>query len=102
MTNSHLINIPYNIVWRSSELSLSLKKRLVKALVWSVALYGCESWTLRRSDGVMIAAFEMWVWRRILRINWHDKQSNEWVRTRLGLAAKNELLAAIRKRKLVP
>ena len=100
MTNSHLINIPYNLVWRSSKLSLSLKKRLGKALVWSVALYGCESWTLRRSDGVMIAAFEMWVWRRILRINWHDKLLNEWVRTRLGLAAKNELLAAIRKRKL--
>ena len=84
-------------VWRSSKLS---KKRLGKALVWSVALYGCESWTLRQRDEDMITAFEMWFWRRILRINWHDKLSNEWVRTRLGLAAKNELLAVIRKRKL--
>ena len=79
---------------------MSLKKRLWKALVWSVGLYGCESWTLRQRDEDMSAAIEMWVWRRILRINWHDKLSNEWVRTRLGLAAKNELLAAIRKRKL--
>ena len=48
-------------VWRSNELTLSLKKRLVKSLVWSVALYGCESWTLRQCDEYMLLSFEMGV-----------------------------------------
>ena len=42
----------------------SLKKRLVKSLIWSVALYGAETWTLRKEDERRLEAFEMWVWRR--------------------------------------
>ena len=73
-----------NNVWRSSKIGLNLKKRLVKSLVWSVALYGCESWTLRLVDERMIESTEMWCWRRMLGIRWTDKRTNEWVREREG------------------
>ncbi|KAG1714986.1 TBC1 domain family member 13 [Nymphon striatum] len=58
-------------------ISLYLKKRLVKSLIWSVALYGSETWTIRVDERRKLEAFEMWVWRNILKIKWSDKISNE-------------------------
>ncbi|KAG1715012.1 Multidrug resistance-associated protein 4 [Nymphon striatum] len=58
-------------------ISLYLKKRLVKSLIWSVALYGSETWTIRVDERSKLEAFEMWVWRNILKIKWSDKISNE-------------------------
>ena len=52
-------------LWKAKEISLKLKKQLVKTVVWSVALYAAESWTLKQTDMAKIEAFEMWVWRRI-------------------------------------
>ena len=56
-----------------------LKKRLVKCLVWPVALYGCETWTLRKVERDKLEALEMWIWRRMEGVSWEDKKSNEQV-----------------------
>ena len=56
-----------------------LRKRLVKTLVWSVVLYGCETWTMRKEEKNRFNAFEMWVWRRMGKVSWMDKRTNEQV-----------------------
>ena len=61
----------------SQRMSLETKKRIVKALVWSVALYGAETWTLRTVDIKRIEAFEMWIWRRMEKVSWTEKKTNE-------------------------
>jgi len=58
-------------------ISRDLKKRMVKALVWSVALYGSETWTLKKEDIKRIQAFEMWIWRKIEKISWTAHVSNK-------------------------
>ena len=58
-------------------ISKDLKKRMVKALVWSVALYCSETWTLRKDDVKCIQAFEMWIWRKMEKISWTAHVSNE-------------------------
>ena len=63
----------------SISISISLRKRLVKSLVWSVTLYGCETWTLRKDDCKRLEAFEMWIWRRMFKIKWIERLSNEEV-----------------------
>jgi len=60
-------------------ISKDLKKRMVKALVWSVALYGSETWTLRKKDIKRIQAFEMRIWRKMEKISWTAHVSNEEV-----------------------
>ena len=56
-------------LWKAKEISLKLKKQLVKSLVWSIALYGAESRTLKQSDMMKIESFELWVWR-MLQVSW--------------------------------
>ena len=56
-----------------------LKKRMIKAIIWSVTLYGAETWTMREEDVKRIEAFEMWIWRRMERISWIEHKSNEEV-----------------------
>ena len=53
-----------------------IRKRLVKSLVWSVLLYGCETWTLRKEDVKRLEAFEMWVWCRMENVSWVDRKTN--------------------------
>ena len=89
-----------NRVWSSSKISRKLKKRLVKSLVWSVALYGCESWTLKLEDERRVESFELWCWRRMLNVKWTDMKTNEWVRERVGVDRDNGLLRTIMRRKL--
>ena len=74
-----------------------LRKRLVKGSVWSVVLYGAETWTLRRNEQKQLEAFEMWVWRRMGRVKWTDKIKNAVVLERLGEGI--IMLELIRKRK---
>ncbi len=62
-------------------LSQTLKKRLVKVLIWPVVLYGCETWTMLTAEIDKLKALEMWLWRRLERISWMDKKSNEEVLT---------------------
>jgi hypothetical protein len=61
----------------TSTLDLELRKKLVKCYVWSIALYGVETWTLRAVDQKHLESFEMWCWRRMEKINWTDHVRNE-------------------------
>ena len=63
----------------SKRMNIDTKKRIVKALVWSVALYGAETWALRVEDIKRIEAFEMWVWRKMQKVRWSERKSNEEV-----------------------
>ena len=65
-------------------LNNGLKERLVHTLVWSVALYGCETWTMKKEVVDKLRAFEMGVWRRMKKVSWKDKKTNEEVLTLVG------------------
>jgi hypothetical protein len=78
------------------ELSKNLKKRLVKALIWSVVLYGSETWTMRKKDVKRLEAFEMWIWRRMEKVSWTEHVTNEDVLKRVE--EKRSLMAALRER----
>jgi len=80
-----------------SKMDLHLRKRLVISYVWSVLLYGSETWKLRKQDKNRLEAFEMWVWRRMEKIKWTDKIKNEVVLERVG--ERRKLLQAVQKRK---
>ena len=78
------------------KLSLQLKKRMVKSLIWSVTLYASETWTLRKEDIKRLEAFEMWIWRRIERISWMDHWKN--VDVLLLVDERRSLIDTIRQR----
>ena len=59
------------------DITLPTKVRLVKAMVFPVVMYGCESWTLKKAEHRRIDAFELWCWRRLLRVPWTAKRSNQ-------------------------
>ena len=86
-------------IWQNHDISTSTKIRLLKALVWPVATYGCESWTLKKMDEARINAFEMKCLRRVLRVSWTAKKTNEWVLMKAGV--ERSLLASVKKRKLL-
>ena len=65
-----------NKIWTDRGITKAMKKRLVSALIFPIATYGCESWTLTKADQSRITTFEMWCWRRMLRISWFMKRSN--------------------------
>ena len=64
-------------ILKSRDISLQTKVRLVKAMVFPVVMYGCESWTIKKAEGQRIDAFELWCWRRLLRVLWTAKRSNQ-------------------------
>ena len=73
-------------ILKSSDITLPTKVRLVKAMVFPVVIYGCESWTLKKGECRRIDAFELWCWRRLLRVprtGWtplgHPKGDQSWV-----------------------
>ena len=80
-------------------LNKNLKKRLVKSLIWSVALYGAETWTLRKEDERRLEAFEMWVWRRMEKVKWTERRRNDEVLVMVG--EERQLLDEIRRRQKV-
>ena len=59
------------------DITLSTKVRLVKAMVFPVVMYGCESWTIKKAERQRIDAFELWCWRRLLRVPWAARRSNQ-------------------------
>ena len=59
------------------DITLSTKVRLVKAMVFPVVTYGCESWTVKKAEHQRIDAFELWCWRRLLRVPWTARRSNQ-------------------------
>ena len=64
-------------ILKSRDISLPTKVRLVKAMVFPVVMYGCESWTIKKSECRRIDAFELWCWRRLLRVLWTARRSNQ-------------------------
>ena len=64
-------------IFKSRDITLPTKVRLVKAMVFPVVMYGCESWTIRKAERRRIDAFELWCWRRLLRVPWTAKRSNQ-------------------------
>ena len=70
MTNLH------NIL-KSRDITLSTKVHLVKAMFFPVVMYGCESWTIKKAEHQRIDAFELWCWRRLLRVLWTERRSNQ-------------------------
>lgn len=81
----------------TSTLDLNLRKKLVKCYIWSMALYGAETWTLRAADQKHLESFEMWCWRRMEKISWTDHVRNEEVLLRVN--EQRNILHEIRKRK---
>ena len=70
MTNVHSI-------FKSRDITLPTKVRLVKAMVFPVIMYGCKSWTVKKAECQRIDAFELWCWRRLLRVRWTARRSNQ-------------------------
>ena len=63
-------------IFKSRDITLPTKVRLVKAMVFPVVMYGCESWTVKKAERRRIDAFELWCWRRLLRVPWTARRSN--------------------------
>ena len=68
---------PVDSIFKSRDITLSTKVRLVKAMVFPVVMYGCESWTINKAECRRIDAFELWCWRRLLRVPWTARRSNQ-------------------------
>ena len=64
-------------IFKSRDITLPTKVRLVKAMVFPVVMYGCESWTVKKSECRRINVFELWCWRRLLRVPWTARRSNQ-------------------------
>ena len=67
-------------IFKSRDIPLSTKVHLVKAMVFPVVMYGCESWTVKKAELRRIDAFELWCWRRLLRAPWTARRSNQSIR----------------------
>ena len=64
-------------IFKSRDIILPTEVRLVKAMVFPVAMYGCESWIVKKAERQRIDAFEVWCWRRLLRVPWTARRSNQ-------------------------
>ena len=65
-------------IFKSRDITLPRKVRLVKAIVFPVVMYGCESWTIKKADQQRIDDFKLW-WRRLLRVPWSARRSNQYI-----------------------
>ena len=74
--NFHCQSLTDSIL-KSRDITLSTKVRLVKAMIFPVVMYGCESWTIKKAEHRRIDAFELWCWRRLLRVLWTARKSNQ-------------------------
>ena len=64
-------------IFKSRDITLPTKVCLVKAMVFQVVMYGCESWTIKKAEHLRIDAFELWCWRRLLKVPWTARRSNQ-------------------------
>ena len=64
-------------IFKSRDITLPTKVRLVKAMVFPVVMYGCESWTVKKAEHQRLDAFELWCWRRLLKVPWTARRSNQ-------------------------
>jgi hypothetical protein len=80
----------------TSKLELNLRKKLLRCYIWSIALYGAETWTLRKVDQKHLESFDMWCWRRMEKISWTDRVRNEEV---LHRVEERNIVHTIKRRK---
>ena len=66
-------------ILKSRDITLSTKVHLLKAMVFPVVMYGCESWTIKKAERQRIDTFELWCWKRLLRVPWIARRSNRWL-----------------------
>ena len=71
-------------ILKSRDITLPTKVHLVKAMVFPVVMYGCESWTVKKAERQRIDAFELWCWRRLLRVPWTAQRSNQSILGEIG------------------
>ena len=77
-------------ILKSRDITLSTKVYLVKAMVFPVVMYGCESWTIKKAERRRIDAFELWCWRRLLRVPWIARRSNQSILKEISLGCSLE------------
>ena len=77
-------------IFKSRDINLSTKVCLVKAMVFPVVMYGCESWTIKKSEHIRINAFELWCWRRLLRVPWTARRSSQPILREINLGCSLE------------
>ena len=77
--------ISLNSILKSRDISLSTKVHLVKAKIFSVVMYGCESWTIKKAEHQRIDAFELWCWRRLLRVSCTARRSSQFILKEISL-----------------
>ena len=97
MARSAMANL--SKIWTDRGVTIATKTRLVQALVFPIATYACESWSLNKADYNRISAFELWCWRKMLKIPWTAKRSNDSVLQEVGV--KNRLLSFINSQALL-
>ena len=71
-------------IFKSRDITLPAKARLVKAMVFPMVTYGCESWTVKKAECQRIDAFELWCWRRLLRVPWTARRANQSILKEIG------------------
>ena len=76
-------------IFKSRDITLPTKVRLVKAMVFPVVMYGCESWTVKKAKRQRIDAFELWCWRRLLRVPWTARRHNQSIQISPGVLWKD-------------
>ena len=71
-------------IFKSRDITLPTKVHLVKAMVFPAVIYGCESWTVKKAECQRIDAFELWCWRRLLRVPWTARRANQPILKEIG------------------
>ena len=74
-----------NSILKKRDITLPAKVCLVKAIVFPMVMYGCESWTIKKAEHQRIDAFELWCWKRLLRVPWIERRSNQSVLKEISL-----------------
>ena len=87
-----------NNLLTNSRISIVTRMKAIKTYVWSTLLYGCEAWTISRAMEKKLEAFEMWCWRRMLRVSWTQRRSNANILETIG--CRKELLSIVSKRQM--
>ena len=77
MVYTHTVMTNIDSLLKSRDITLPTKVHLVKAMVFPVVMYGCESWTIKKAECRRIDTFELWCWRRLLRVPWTARRSNQ-------------------------
>ena len=89
-------------IFKSRDITLPTMVCLVKAMVFPVVMYGCESWTIKKAEHRKIDAFELWCWRRLLRVPWTARRSNQSILKEISPGCSLELLLKLRRRQWHP